>query len=282
MASKKFSQVPIEKVQAFWDQRPCNVKHSAKMSGTKEYFDEVEQRKFLVEPHLPLFADFPSVKDKKVLEIGCGLGTVAINFARAGAKKVTAVDLSNTSLELAKQRANVYGFSNCIDFVQANAEELSKSLPLEQYDLIFSFGVIHHTPHPEKVLKELQKYLAPQGILKVMVYYKYSWKALWILMTYGRMQFWKLPSLVAKYSEAQTGSPVTFTYSKNEAKKLFASQGFEIQDLKVDHIFPYRIKEYVEYRYVKEWYFRWMPKKLFAWLEKLLGWHLCITATKII
>lgn len=272
------NKASIEDVKAFWDKRPCNIRHSQKEEGTKEYFDEVEKRKFFVEPHIVDFADFPSVKGKKVLEIGCGLGTVTINFARAGAKKVTAVDLSERSLELAKKRAEVYGFSDQIEFYQANAEELSKVVPLEEYDLIFSFGVIHHTPHPERVLNELRSYLAPEGILKVMVYYKYSWKALWILMTCGRFQFWKIPQLVAKYSEAQTGSPVTYTYSKKEAETLFSSKGFSVVESQVDHIFPYRIKEYVQYRYVKEWYFRWMPFKAFRWLEKKLGWHLCITA----
>lgn len=99
------NKASIEDVKAFWDKRPCNIRHSQKEEGTKEYFDEVEKRKFFVEPHIVDFADFPSVKGKKVLEIGCGLGTVTINFARAGAKKVTAVDLSERSLELAKKKS---------------------------------------------------------------------------------------------------------------------------------------------------------------------------------
>src|SRR5579862_214968 len=150
-----FENIPIQDVQAFWDERPCNVRHSKHPCGTQEYFDEVEKRKFFVEPHLVEFADFPSVKGLKVLEIGCGIGTTTINFARAGAKKIAAVDLSGKSLELAKKRAEIYGFSDQIAFYQANAEELSKTVPLDAYDLIFSFGVIHHTPHPEKVLNEL-------------------------------------------------------------------------------------------------------------------------------
>ena len=122
-----FSKTPIEKVKNYWNARPCNLKHSTKPQGTKEYFDEVEKRKFFVEPHLVDFADFPSVKGKKVLEIGCGLGTTTVNFAKAGAKKVTALDLSDKSIALAKQRAEVNQLSDRVEFYNANAEELSKN-----------------------------------------------------------------------------------------------------------------------------------------------------------
>jgi 2-polyprenyl-3-methyl-5-hydroxy-6-metoxy-1,4-benzoquinol methylase len=282
MKTRNFSDVPIQEVQAFWNARPCNIKHAKEVIGSREYFDEVEKRKFFVEPHLVNFADFPSVKDKKVLEIGCGIGTTTIQFAQAGAKKITAVDLSEKSLAIAKQRAAVYGFTHKIDFCHANAEELSKSLPVEHYDLIFSFGVIHHTPHPEKVLDQMQAYLDPNGIIKIMVYYRYSWKAIWILLKYGRFKFWKLPELVATYSEAQSGCPITYTYTKKSARELLYAKGFQTIKMQVDHIFPYRIPDYVQFRYVKVGYFRWMPQWLFRALEKKLGWHLCITAKKTI
>jgi ubiquinone/menaquinone biosynthesis C-methylase UbiE len=275
-----FSDVPIQKVQAYWDARPCNIRHSEQPIGSREYFDEVEKRKFFVEPHLVEFADFPSVRGKKILEIGCGLGTTTINFARAGAKKVTAIDFSEKSLALAKQRAIVYGFDHVIDFYHANAEELSKTVPHDEYDLIFSFGVIHHTPHPEKVLEELKAYLAREGELKIMVYHRRSWKTLWILFKYGGLKFCRFSKLIATFSEAQEGCPITYTYSKKEARKLMEAKGFRTVDLKVDHIFPYRIQDYVQRRYVKVWYFRWMPHRLFRALEKKLGWHLCITAKK--
>ncbi len=278
--TKKFSEIPIQKAQNYWDARPCNFKHSAKTPGTKAYFDEVEKKKFFVEPHLVEFANFPSVKGKKILEIGCGLGTVAINFARAGAKKVTAVDLSGRSIALAKQHAEANALAGKIEFYQANAEELSKILPVEEYDLIFSFGVIHHTPHPEKVLKELQRFLNPNGQIKIMVYYRYAWKVFWILMKYGRFQFWNLSEHVAIHSEAQTGCPITYTYSKSQACELLGNQGFKPIDMQIGHIFPYRIREYVKNEYVKVWYFRFLPARLFQFFEKKFGWHLCITAVK--
>lgn len=279
-AEKQFSEIPIEEVQAFWNSRPCNLRHSAKACGTKEYFDEVEKKKFFVEPSLVEFANFPSVKGKKVMEIGCGLGTTTVNFARAGAVKVTAIDLSDKSIALAKQRAEVYGFTQQIEFHNINAEQLSKHISAETYDLIFSFGVIHHTPHPEKILKEAHKFLKPDGQLKIMVYYRYSWKVFWIVMKYGKFQFWQTAKLVAKYSEAQTGCPITYIYNKKEAKELLEQSGFKVISIDVDHIFPYRIPEYVKHEYIKEWYFRFMPQRFFRFLEKRLGWHLCLTAVK--
>src|SRR6201982_2299706 len=117
-----FSQISVEQVRSYWDQRPCNIRHSPKPVGTREYFDEVEKRKYFVESHIPAFADFPRWKGKKVLEIGCGLGTDAVNFARAGAD-YHATDLSDESLKLARQRFEVYGLKGA--FTPGNAEQLS-------------------------------------------------------------------------------------------------------------------------------------------------------------
>jgi len=277
MSTQTFEQIPIDQVQAYWDRRPCNIRHSTKPVGTPEYFDEVERRKYFVEPHIPQFAEFPRWNGKRVLEIGCGIGTDTMNFAREGAA-VTAVDLSEKSLEMARKRAEVYELSDRIRFIHGSAEQLDTLVAPEPFDLIYSFGVIHHTPHPDRVLAQLKKYVSTGSTLKVMVYHRYSWKVLWILMTYGKGQFWKLQELVARYSEAETGCPVTYSYSRSELRELMTRHGFRVKQIRAEHIFPYRISDYVQYRYIKEWYFRWLPKPLFHVLERLLGWHLCVTA----
>lgn len=274
---KDFSQVAVAEVQQYWNNRPCNIRHSRKTVGTREYFDEVEARKYRVEPHIPGFAEFERWRGKKVLEIGCGIGTDTMNFARAGAE-VTAVDLSDESLAVARQRAEVFGLEHRITFYQANAEELSATVPVDTYDLIYSFGVIHHTPHPERVLQQLRQYTRPGTVVKVMLYYRYAWKVLWICLTYGKGQFWRLPELVARYSEAESGCPVTYIYNRAEGRELLAHGGLRTTRAAVEHIFCWRIPDYVEYRYVKEWYWRWMPEPLFRWLERRWGWHLCLTA----
>src|SRR2546430_2684539 len=175
-----FTEVEIAWVRDYWNERPCNIRHSTAPVGTKEYFDEVEARKYFVEYHIPGFAEFARWRGKKVLEIGCGIGTDTINFARAGAQ-VTSVDLTEKSLEVARQRARVFGFEDRVRFFQANAEKLSDYVPVEPYDLVYSFGVIHHTPHPERVVEEIRKYVKPGSTVKIMVYNRWSWKVLWIL-----------------------------------------------------------------------------------------------------
>lgn len=147
----KFYEVNIEKIRDFWDRYPCNIRHSPKAVGTKEYFDEVQARKYFVEPHIPRFAEFPRWQGKRVLEIGCGIGSDTINFAREGAW-VTSVEISEKSLEIAKQRAEVYGFQDRINFYCGDAEDLNRFVPVESYDLIYSFGVIHDAPHPQRVI----------------------------------------------------------------------------------------------------------------------------------
>jgi ubiquinone/menaquinone biosynthesis C-methylase UbiE len=276
----EFSDVPIDAVRDFWNARPCNIRHSTQPIGSREYFDEVEARKRLVEPHVAQFAAYENWRDKRVLEIGCGIGTDTIGFLRAGAR-VTAVDLSSESLALARKRAVVYGFQENVQFYEANAERLTETVPVESYDLIYSFGVLHHTPHPEQAFDELRKYAKPGTTLKVMMYHTVSWKVFWVVLTYGRGRFWDWKRIVASNSEAQTGCPVTYTYTTRELTKLLERRGFRVRDSRVEHIFPYRIRDYVQYRYKKEWYFAWMPRVLFNWLQRRLGWHLCVTAEAV-
>lgn len=272
-----FQQTPIDRVREYWNRRPCNLRHSPEPVGTRTYFDQVRDRKYMVEPHIPGFAEFHRWAGKRVLEIGCGIGTDTVSFASAGAE-VTAVDLSEKSIELARKRVEVYGLNDRVRFIHANAEELADHLPGETFDLVYSFGVIHHTPHPERVMDQVRRLTKPGSTVKIMVYHRWATKVFWILLTQGYGRFWRLDELVARHSEAQTGCPVTYSYTAKTASKLVESPGFRVTDLSIDHIFPYRIRDYVEYRYVREWYYRWMPSAMFRALERRFGWHVCVTA----
>jgi SAM-dependent methyltransferase len=273
-----FGETAIERVREYWNARPCNLRHSPAAVGTRQYFDEVEARKYFVEPHIPGFAEFHRWSGKRVLEIGCGIGTDTINFARAGAQ-VTAVDLSSRSLDLARQRANVFGLAERITFIEADAERLSERVPSLPYDLVYSFGVIHHTPHPARVLQQIRAhYAGPQTTLKLMVYSRWSWKVLAILLREAHGKFWRLDEVVARHSEAQTGCPVTYTYTRRSARQWLEENGFSVDDLFVDHIFSYHVPDYVQYRYRQTLPFRWLPHAAMRTLERRLGWHLCVTA----
>lgn len=251
----------ISDVKNFWNSRPCNVLHSTKPVGSKEYFDEVEKKKFFVEPHIKSFSEFNLWNGKKVLEIGCGLATAGINFAKYGAD-YTGVELSKESLELAKKRFEVYGVNG--NFYEGNAENLSDFLPEEKYHLVYSWGVIHHTPHPEKVIDQVKKYLHKNGIFKMMLYASNSWKN--YMIGAGLDQ-----------PEAQYGCPIAYTYTEEEIKDLLGSD-FEIISMERDHIFPYQIEPYKEGKYIKQPWFESMPDEMFRILEKKLGWHILITA----
>jgi SAM-dependent methyltransferase len=266
----------VQDVQRYWDARPCNLRHSTAEVGSRQYFDEVEARKYFVEPHIPAFADFARWKGKKVLEIGCGLGTDSINFARAGAD-LTILELSAASIELAKKRFEVMGLT--ATFYQGDAERLPEIVPPQHFDLVYSFGVIHHTPHPEQVIAHIRDhYLGPESELRLMLYSKWCWKTFWIVASYGKGAFWRAPELIAAHSEAQNGCPVTFTYSFNDLR-LGLLKDFLVTSLEKDHVFPYVIEKYVKYEYEQVWYFRWMPPGLFRWFERQAGWHTMITAT---
>ncbi|MBX7136845.1 MAG: class I SAM-dependent methyltransferase [Oligoflexia bacterium] len=261
MNTPNFEPAPanIDAVKSFWDKRPCNIRHSQAQLGTREYFDQVEARKYFVEPHIPGFAQFERWRGKRVLEIGCGIGTDAVNFARAGAD-YTAVELSSESMKIAQQRFEVFGLNG--RFINANAESVATQLPGEKFDLVYSFGVIHHTPQPAAVIDGVKQLLKPDSEFRLMLYSRYSWKSFMIALGFDQ-------------PEAQSGCPIAFTYSAAEIRHLLS--GFQILELRKDHIFPYLISEYRNYNYKVVPWFRWMPRPLFRSLETSLGWHSLIT-----
>lgn len=254
----------IADVENYWNRRPCNIRHSLKEVGSKEYFDEVEARKYFVEPHISGFAEFDRWAGKKVLEIGCGLGTDATNFARAGAH-YTAVELSKESLTLARKRFEVFGLEG--RFFQGNAERVDRFVPHDGYDLIYSFGVIHHTVSPRRVIEAARRLIAPDGELRIMLYNRRSWKNAMIRAGFDQ-------------PEAQTGCPIAFTYTPEEVAELLDGQ-FEVTECQPEHIFPYIIEKYVNYEYELEPWFSAMPEGMFRALERELGWHLLIKAKPV-
>ena len=272
-----FSDVPIDRVRDFWNARPCNIRHSNKPFGTREYFDEVERRRYFVEPHIPTFADFDRWAGKRVLEVGCGIGTDTIAFARAGAH-VTAIELSNESAAVARQRADVYGLSDRVHIAVGDAERLPEIVPVEPYDLIYSFGVIHHSPHPDQIVRHLPSYLAQDGEFRLMVYARVSYKLFWIMKEEGVWDMSRVDELISRNSEAQSGCPITYTYSDASVRELLT--GFRVLDVRKAHIFTWDIDAYKRYEYVKapEWA-NVSPENL-ALFEREIGWHLLVRAAK--
>jgi len=275
-AKQTFTDVPIQRVRDYWNARPCNVRHSQRPVGTREYFDEVERRKYFVEPHIPPFAEFERWRGRRVLEIGCGLGTDTISFARAGAQ-VTAIELSEESASLARTRAEVYGLTDRVKIHVGDAEELPTVLPPAPFDLIYSFGVIHHSPRPRRIVEHLTRYVTPQSELRLMVYARVSYKLFWIMREEGIWDLGRIDELIARSSEAQTGCPVTYTYTGETVRQLL--EGFDVREVRKAHIFTWDVEAYTRYEYKKapEWID--VSDRELAALEKELGWHLLVKAT---
>jgi len=265
----------IEAVKKFWDSRPCNIRHSSKDIGTREYFDEVEAKKYRAEPHILKFANFEEWKGKNVLEIGCGIGTALISFVRAGAN-VTAVDLSDMSINLSKERLKVYGLK--ANVLTANAEILDQTLDSNiKYDLIYSFGVIHHTPNPKNIIAQTHKFIKPNGQLRIMLYSLISYKIFQVMHETNNWNMSNMREIIEKYSEAQTGSPCTYVYTFDEVEKLLHPY-FKIIKIWKDHIFIWDIEEYKKGNFVKAKPFQNMDDNEFKKLESELGWHTLVIA----
>ena len=276
MVREPFSDVSIDAVRAFWNTRPCNIRHSPQEVGTRAFFDEVEHRKYFVESHIPAFADFDRWRGKRVLEIGCGIGTDTVNFVRAGAQ-VTAIDLSDQSAALARQRLDVYGLGGRATIHVGNAEELPDILAPQTFDLVYSFGVIHHSPHPRRIVEHIRRYMTPASELRLMVYSRVSYKLFWIMKEEGIWDMSRIDELIARSSEAQTGCPVTYTYTQETVGTLL--DGFRILDVQKAHIFTWDVDAYKRYEYQKAPEWANVSDDELSRLERELGWHLLVSAT---
>ena len=238
----------IEAVTRYWNRQPCGSLRPP------EWRD-------IVEPHVREFAQFGRWRGRWVLEIGCGIGRDTAEFVFAGAH-VWAVDLSQESIGLAIKRVPSDGYRASANFYCTNAEE---SLPYieDGFDLVYSFGVLHHTPHPDRVLWRAFERTKVGGELRIMVYAK-----------------WSLKRMLGEQPEAQAGCPLVRWYSVREARRLVEKAGFRVVSIRKRHIFPYRVREYVEGKLVKRWPYRVMPQFLFRALERFLGHHLLVVARR--
>ena len=289
----------IDEVRKYWDRRPCNLRHSSIRleDDPLGYSQRVTERKYKVEPHIPAFAGFECYKGLRVLELGCGIGTDTLSFARAGAL-VTAIDISRESLRIAYRRAMAEGFDPLfllgtkfqtvpsfqrVTFICGDIEELQIPLAWDRYDLVYSFGVLHHTPHPGRALQFAHLYLKPSGRLKVMLYHRNSTKVARILAHHPLSLLKHVPvdEIVRLESEAQQGSPISRTYTRDEGIRLLQRYGFAPIFCGVDHIFPYQIEAYTQHRYVRAFPWNLIRGQLFKNLEHRYGWHLLLEAKRI-
>ena len=159
-----------ERVRAFWQAHPCGTKFSDVPMGTPEFFERVEAHRYAKEWHIPDAADFAAARGLRILEIGCGLGTDGAQFAKADAY-YTGIDLTEAAIDLARKRFEYSGLPG--EFRIADAENLD--FADESFDLVYSHGVLHHTPDTARAVQEIHRVLKPGGRAIVMLYHRGSY-----------------------------------------------------------------------------------------------------------
>lgn len=204
-----------EAVRSFWDAASCG--EELYLAGSEaEDFEQQAKARYQLEPYIADFAGFTKTSGQRVLEIGVGLGADHEQFARAGAR-LTGIDLTDRAIENTRRRLSVFGLAS--DLKVADAEKLP--FADGSFDMVYSWGVIHHSPDTPQAAREILRVLAPGGRFAVMIYHRYSMVGYMLWLRYGLARlrpFTSLDTIYSRYLE----SPGTKAYSVEEAKALFA------------------------------------------------------------
>jgi SAM-dependent methyltransferase len=202
-------------VYDFWNSAACGEHLYLSAPDRQGYLDQSRIR-YRLEPFIEPFAAFDSTGGLRVLEIGVGLGADHQRFAEAGAE-LYGIDLTPRAVEFVRQRLAVMGLSSHLQV--GDAENLE--FPDDTFDLVYSWGVIHHSPDTERAAREILRVLKPGGVFRVMVYHRRSIVGLMLWTRYALLRgrpFTPLDEIYARHLE----SPGTKAYSIDEAKALFA------------------------------------------------------------
>jgi ubiquinone/menaquinone biosynthesis C-methylase UbiE len=287
-----------DRVREFWQEHPCGTKFSDAAMGSREFFERVEAHRYEKEWHIPAAANFAATRGLKVLEIGCGMGTDGAQFARAGAE-YTGIDLTEAAVDLARRRFALSGLSG--EFCVSDAESLDFSD--ESFDLVYSHGVLHHTPDIDAAVREIYRVLKPGGRAMVMLYHRGSYNyrvGIRVLRRAGagllksesgiklvhqltgepidslREHAASLKNANGDFSAAEllnqstdgAGNPLARVYSRREARDLF--KNFREIELRA---------YFLNKRFIPV-LGNLLPRSIESALASRWGWHLWIYATK--
>jgi ubiquinone/menaquinone biosynthesis C-methylase UbiE len=201
-----------EAVRDFWNSDPCGSRYL----GDRADFEAHARARYELEPYIHEFAGFAQSTGQRVLEIGVGMGADYLEWLKAGAQ-ATGVDLSSESLEWAKRRSGLAGYTT--DLRVSDAEHLP--FPDNTFDIVYSYGVMHHSPDTPQCIGEARRVLKPGGALRIMVYHHPSLTGLMLWLRYGWLRGKSLRETVRDRLE----SPGTKSYTQDEARAML--QGFE-------------------------------------------------------
>jgi ubiquinone/menaquinone biosynthesis C-methylase UbiE len=256
-----------------WSQDPCGAEYDREHElGTHEFFDEIERHRYSeYAPWMCNTMGFDKFPGAQLLEIGCGMGSDLVQFARGGAH-CTGIDLTPRSIEITRHRFALNGLEG--DFMLSDAERLP--FESESFDVVYSNGVLHHTPNTAGAIAEVHRVLRPGGIAKIMLYHRNSLNYWFeIILRRGILggHFLQgrgpeeIMSRVIEYSEHEA-RPLVKVYSRKQARELFSS----FREVAVE------IKQLT--RSELRFFSSFVSEQVFDRLQHRIGWNVVITATK--
>lgn len=194
----------IDAIKDYWNHRIHDLEMTDQPVGTKAFFDDLDDYRFDKLHYLPQLVDFASFKGQRLLEVGCGIGTDLVRFARGGAR-VTGVDLAQTAIDLARKNFELHGVAP-EELRVANGEALP--YPDATFDVVYGHGVIQYTANAPQLIREMHRVLKPGGT--------------GIFMAYNRVSWLNAMSKLMKVALEHEDAPVLKKYSIAEFKALLA------------------------------------------------------------
>lgn len=212
-----------DKVRDFWNSDPCGTRYADSLEGPDDLAAQARAR-YLLEPHISEFADFASAHGSRVLEIGVGMGADYLEWLKAGAL-VTGVDLSASSIAQARRRCERAGYTP--DLEVADAEKLP--FMDNTFDIVYSYGVMHHSADTQQCLDEAWRVLKPGGQARIMLYKDPSLTGFMLWLRYGVFRGKNVRQSVFDHLE----SPGTKSFTKAEVGAMMA----RFENVAIDQVF---------------------------------------------
>lgn len=159
------------RVREYWNDRIHDLEMTSQPVGSRAFFDDLDDYRFDKLAYLPRVIDFAGYRGQRLLEIGCGIGTDLVRFARGGAS-VTGIDLSETAVRLAKQNFAEHPPARAR---LAVADGVALPFADGSFDVVYAHGMLQYAADPSGILREVQRVLRPGGAAIFMVYNRVSW-----------------------------------------------------------------------------------------------------------
>jgi len=211
------------RVHDHWERETCGARYG-EAADRLTWFREIAQARQTLEPYIDSFARFDEAAGERVLEIGVGAGSDFIEWCRH-AEHATGVDLTEAAIALTAERLALEGVPDN-RFVLKTADAEALPFADASFDIVYSWGVLHHTPNTMQAYREVLRVLKPGGVVRTMVYHVHSWTALMLYLMYGLAK--GRPDLgLRKAVFEHLESPGTKAYTRSEGAELARAAGFE-------------------------------------------------------